>query len=316
MGLFFYYQVRKMAEPTKEEIIRLFKQRDRFRSVLSEDGFFRATLVKSSNTSLQAQKSHKLDTVSAYLLSRYLTASVLFASTLKGQERVIIEAEGNGPIARIYAESSQIGEVRGYIAQSLDKNLEDIEHFDEAIGIGLLKVSRVLYNEPEPITGIVPLETGDIAKDLAYYYVQSEQIPTAILIDTKMDNNGLVAVAGGLIVQAMPGASEEAMEEISEKLSSLEPLTSFLESEDRPIDILEEILPFSFSETKTSPVDFFCRCSKDRFIDKLSTLSVKDLKEMKAEGQNELVCQFCGTQYILEDSDFQLLIDNATAKSN
>jgi|GEM_PF-203713 len=312
----FLFIIKRNCELDREELIRSFEQRDRVRSVLSVNGHFRASLVKNSNTSLAAQQKHELDTVSAYLLSKYLTAATLVSSTLKGQERVVVEAEGSGPLARIYAEASQVGEVRGFLAYNQDKDLASISHFDEAIGIGLLKISRVLYNEPEPITGIVPIVTGDIAKDLAHYYVQSEQIPTAVLIDTRMDDNGYVKTSGGLLVQALPGVSEREIDDMVRAIEGLPNIAELLDSDDKPIDILEEILPFTFAETKTSQVDFFCRCSKDRFIDKLTTLSPHDLREMKEHGQNELVCQFCGTKYILDENDFKKLINETTVKSN
>lgn len=300
----------------REELIKSYQSRDRVRSVLSKNGHFRASLLRNSNTALRAQEKHGLDTVSAYLLSKYLTAASLVSSTLKGEERIILEAEGNGPVARIYAESSHVGEVRGYIAHDPKKSLESISHFDEAIGIGLLKVSRVLYNEPEPIMGIVPIQTGDIAKDLAHYYVQSEQIPTAVVIDTKIDDKGFVETSGGLLVQALPGASDEEISEVIDAIQSMDNIISLLSQDDAPLEILKDILPFDFSDTKTRQVDFFCRCSKDRFVDKLQTLSPHDLKEMKQLGQNELVCQFCGEKYFLEDEDFDKLIQSTTVKSN
>jgi molecular chaperone Hsp33 len=300
----------------REELIKSFENRDRVRSVLSKDGMFRASFVKNSNTTRTAQEKHGLDTVSAYLLSKNITAATLISSTLKGQERIVVETEGNGPVARIYSEASQIGEVRGFVAYNREKSIEEISHFDEAIGIGLLKVSRVLYNEPEPITGIVPIATGDIAKDIAHYYLQSEQIPTAILIDTIMNDKGFIDLSGGLLVQALPGADETEIERVDEAVRQLGNITDYLKSDDRPLDILEDILPFEFAETKTSQVDFFCRCTKDRFIDKLTTLSPHDLKDMQKEGQNELVCQFCGTKYLLEPQDFEKLINETTVKSN
>jgi molecular chaperone Hsp33 len=272
--------------------------------------------LRNSQTALRAQEKHGLDTVSAYLLAKFLSAASLVASTLKGEERIVLEAEGNGPISRLYAESSHVGEVRGYLTHNPEISLDSIGHFDEAIGIGLLKMSRILYNEPAPITGIVPIQTGDIAKDLAHYYVQSEQIPTAVVIDAKMDDRGYVETSGGLLVQALPGAEEEEIESVVGAIENMKNITELLSNEDAPLEILSDILPFGFSDTKTRQIDFFCRCSKDRFLDKLQTLSPHDLKDMKKLGQNELVCQFCGTKYHLEEDDFDKLIQSTTVKSN
>lgn len=301
----------------QEELKKQLIHRDRVIRILSKDGNFRGVAIKNSQTARTAQERHGLDFLPSFLLSRALSSASMVASFLKGEERVKIELMGNGPIAQVYAEALSLGETRGYV--SFKKDIDSkvtIEKLSDAIGVGVIRVTRVLYNKSEPIVSVVPLQKGDVSTDLAHYYVQSEQIPTAVILDTTFEDNGLIKDSGGLMIQAMPGHDEDELIKIFESLKEVKSVAAFFEEDNTPKDMMKDILPFEFDVVKSTQVDFFCRCSKDNFLSKLKTLTVDEIKSMYSEGQDELVCHYCNEKYKIEEEDFMKLIEEMTAKKN
>jgi molecular chaperone Hsp33 len=300
----------------EQELKKEYQLRDRVVRVISKDGFFRAIAIKNTNTAQTAQENHKLDRLTGFLLSRALSAATMMSSFLKGEERIILEFDGAGPVQKVYAESMKIGETRGFVHLAEDAESTPINDIGQAIGAGMLKVSKILFNKSEPITGIVPLQKGDISTDLAYYFVQSEQIPTAVILDVDFDDNGKIIQSGGLMVQAMPGHSKEKLKELYDELLKLSKLVDYFDDELNPKDMLKDVLPFEFDLISSTQVDFFCRCSKDNFMDRLVAIGSEELESMKADKNNELVCRYCNAKYILEDEDFDKIITEAKAQKN
>lgn len=305
-----------MNKKQQEDLKKALQLRDRVVRVLSEDGHFRAVAVKNSLTAQTAQENHNLDQTSAFFLSQALSGATLMSAFLKGEERIILEFEGAGPIRKVYAEALQVGETRGYVDLAPDAAERPVTAIGEAIGAGMLKVAKVLFDEPEPVTGIVPLVKGDIGSDLAHYFAQSEQIPTAVVLDVDFNENGIVKQSGGLMVQAMPGHSKEQLKEIYEALLKIKTIAGLYESEKNPLEVLRHVLPFDFNLISSSQVDFFCRCSKDSFKSKLITLGTKELISMQKEGHDKLVCQYCNSEYKLDADDFEQIIEESRAKRN
>ncbi|PKL84948.1 MAG: hypothetical protein CVV22_10375 [Ignavibacteriae bacterium HGW-Ignavibacteriae-1] len=305
-----------MMNEQNEELKKIFQQRDRSVRVLSKDGFFRAVCVKSSNTSLTAQRNHKLDKVSAFFLSRMMSSSLMLASFLKGEERVVIEVDGENVFRKLFAESMQLGEVRGYVDLNNTESSYHVNDISEIIGPGSLRVTKILYHKAEPIQGIVPLVKGDIADDLAYYFVQSEQIPTAVVLDVEFDDSGEIKHSGGLMVQAMPGFHIDQLQAVLDKLENITPLSDYFAQGLNPMQIMKEVLPFEFDVINSTQVDFFCRCSKEMFLSKLLTLGAEEIKSMKSSKHDELVCKYCNKHYYIQDDDFDKLIEESLAKTN
>ncbi len=300
----------------EEQLKKRYLLRDRVVRVLSKDGHFRVSCIKNSNSVRLAQTRHGLDVLPAYLLARTMTSASLMSSFLKGEERIIIEAEGNGPINKVFAEAMQVGEIRGYVGFAENGTKYEINDVSEALGVGVLKIGKILYNRSEPLTGIVPLQKGDIAADLAYYFSQSEQIHSAVILDSDFEEDGLLKYSGGILLQAMPGAPDKKIEEVYENLQKMPKLREYFAEEYNPLGILKKVLPFEFDVLKSSPVDFLCRCSKESFTEKLLTLGEDEIRDMQKQDNRELVCQFCNEHYHLEDDDFDKLIQELSAKKN
>ncbi|MDR0926393.1 MAG: Hsp33 family molecular chaperone HslO [Ignavibacteria bacterium] len=300
-----------MIEDTKKK----FVGRDRYIRVISRNGFFRAVAVKNTVTAQQAQKSHNLNEINAYYLAKTLTAAAMVSAFLKGEERVVVDVTGNGAISKLYAEALQVGECRGFVRSNPDFNRE-IEKMEDVIGDGYLTVSRILYGRTEPVSGIVPIQNGDIASDLAYYFVQSEQVNSAVILDASFDNNNIIACSGGIVVQAMPGALQEEIDAVVTAITEIEDICSEIESHLTLEELLKEHLPFDFDVIKNRQLDFFCRCNLSNYKHNLLMLPIKEVEEMQKDKQNELVCQFCNKHYYLSDEDFKEMLDEMYARNN
>lgn len=301
-----------------QAIKKLYTQRDRVVKAMTDDGFFRLAAVRNSKAALSAQERHGLSPLASVLLGRAMTGASLLAAFLKSEERIILDFSGNGPAGKVFAESLHVGEVRGYVQNPgcvLDFSSEKAS-LGSGLGIGLLRVSRILYSQYEPVTGVVELFSGDISTDLAYYLTQSEQIPTAVMLDVSINKEGLVEQSGGLMVQAMPGVPESIIQNMYGNLKKIENLTDMLASGYSPQEILKIVSDTELTETSDTPIDFFCRCSLDRFKSALTTLGLDEIKEMQTQNQRELVCRYCNSHYELSDSDFDDIISSLQAKNN
>lgn len=305
-----------MDQKEKEQIAKNLKLADRVVRAIDEDKKFRISCIKNTAAAQIAQERHELPAIPAFFLAKTMSAASMAASFLKGQERMIIDVGSNGHISRIYAEAVQAGEIRGFVDYRPDISNVRIEKLENILGVGLFRVARIKYDEPEPITGIVPLQKGDIETDLSYFFNQSDQIPSAVLIDVELSDEGKIAQSGGLIVQAMPGATKDEIAELHNSLRDARKLTEIFAEEKTPVDAMKELLPFETNVVKSTRLDFFCRCSKDGFKAKLLTLSAEEIKDMRDKGDNELVCNFCNEKYLLEDSDFDEIIEEIESKKN
>ena len=289
---------------------------DRVVSVLTKDGKFRIAAINNTKAAQTAAEKHELDFLPAFFLSRQLAAASMLAVFLKGEERMTLETDSAGPIKKVFVEAIQVGEVRGFVDMEPIIDVSKMKNISEALGLGLFKISKTLYNMEKPYNGVVELQTGNITSDLAYYFTQSEQIPTAVILEVMFDDKEKITASGGIIIQAMPGASHTEILETQLKLLQVEKIRELIANFTKPEIMLKEILGVEFDILKNDRVDFFCRCSKDNFMDKLVTLKLKEIVEMKSSGDNELVCRYCNAHYYLDDKDFDKLITIMQTKQN
>lgn len=294
-----------------DDLKKVWRERDRVTRAITTDGFFRAAVIHNTTVVQTAQANHSLSGMETIALGRALTGASLMASFLKGEERIALMFDGDGPVKSIYAEAIQVGEVRGYATLN-----QDPTESESALGKGLLKVQKVLYGKMEATTGIVELKRGDVTSDLGHYLTQSEQIPSAFVFDIAFDENDVVRQSVGCLIQAMPGARPEDIFKVYDTIDYLERLTEFADRGYDTKQILQQIMPSEITITATAPVDFFCRCSLNKFKSVLATLGVAELESMREQGHNELVCQYCNAKYYLENTDFDELREQILAVRN
>jgi len=286
-----------------------YLRKDRLVRGVTTDGHFQVIVVKTTDVVKEVQKRHHLSPLTTVILGRALSGVMLLSSNLKGEERVQLVIQGNGPIGMLTVEANSIGEIRGYVQNPEAMiDLEKGQKLEDGIGIGLLSFSKTLYNEARSITGTVELVSGNISKDLAHYLLQSEQIPSAVSLDVDINENGEVISAGGILIKALPGAPETTIKVVEENLYRLPPVASLFQEGLYIDDIMHKAVePFEIEELDRTPVHFFCRCSKDRFTAALSMLQISELEDMAHENQ-EMVCHYCNESYIISADEIDRIL--------
>jgi molecular chaperone Hsp33 len=295
-----------------------FIHKDRLIKGISTDGNIKISVVKTTDVVKAARQKHDLSLLNTVLLGRALTATMLMASELKGEERIQLRAEGKGPAGLLVAEANRVGEVRGYVQHpEVELNYDDHQtSISDGLGVGVLSVRKTLYNEAEPKTSSIELKKGNITGDIAYYMAQSEQIPSAVLLDVGLDEDGAVMEAGGLLIQRMPDAPEGAIETLQSNMKQFDSISTLLAQGQYIDDIMESAMgDLEVKELDRQPVDFFCRCTRKRFVNALAMLGPDDLQEIRDEGQ-ELVCHFCNEQYQVSKGEIEDLLQETKARMN
>lgn len=293
----------------------LFK--DRIIKGITSDGHFRLSVIKTTEVVQQAAQKHGFSLLNKVLAGRALTGAMLLASSLKGEERLRLRIEGNGPVGVLVAESNSVGEIRGFVQNpGAAINPEIHKSIGDGFGLGLLTVTKTLYNEADQISGTVELVNGTVSSDIAYYLAQSEQIPSAIHLDVSLDDEGEVVSAGGVLIQALPDAPENVISRLEENLITMKPIAQRLLNGEYIDTIMHDIgRPFTVKELSRGPVHFFCRCTKDRFISALQMLGKEDLEAISDEGQ-ELVCQFCNEKYQISQAEIREMLRGKKIQMN
>jgi molecular chaperone Hsp33 len=295
---------------------KTFTYKDRLIRGISPEGYFKISVLKTTDLVQSAKERHNLSLLNTVLLGRTLTASMLLAAELKGEERIRVQLTGSGPVSMIQTEANRAGEVRGYVKNPHAELDYAAKSIGDGIGIGLLTVSKILYNESSPRTSTIQIVEGDINSDIAHYLAQSEQIPSAVILDVQLNDDQSVRQAGGLLLQRLPGADENVITTLQNKLKAF-PSISDLLAKGHYIDEIMTMAtdPFEVRELNRQPVHFFCRCNRKRFISALSMLSYSDLKEMEGETQ-EMVCHYCNNRIMVESDEIDELVVHAHAKMN
>jgi len=265
------------------------------------EGNARWVLVKATDTVEEARRRHGTSPVATAALGRSMTGALILASSLKGEESVTLRLLGDGPLGGVVAVGNAQGEVRGYVREPLvDLPLKASGKLDvgKAVGSGELTVSRSLQNG-EVYTGMVPLVSGEIAEDLVHYLLSSDQIPSAMLLGVLVEKDYHVAGAGGLLIQPLPGAPEEAIQAIENQLGRLQTGISELVAQSESMEeLLRHLmgeLPYHVLERRS--VGFTCMCSRERLSGTLVSLGKKEIADLISDGKAEMVCHFCNEHY-------------------
>ena len=260
----------------------------------------------------EARLRHNTAPTATVALGRALTAAALMGGLLKVGQRVAMKWEGDGPLGKIVVEADSNGSLRGYAAgPEVDLPLANGEQ-DVAAAVGragLLTVVRDL-GLPELAEGTVPLATGDIAGDMAYFLEQSDQVATAVEIGVSLNEDGSVAAAGGILIQPLPPYEAGAVERLKERLQEMPPVTALLAEGQKPEAILDETFRgLKHSMLAKYPVRFQCNCSMERTRDALVSLGREELEALLAnEGQAVVTCHYCGNEYVFSAEALQEMI--------
>ncbi|HHT27878.1 MAG TPA: Hsp33 family molecular chaperone HslO [Firmicutes bacterium] len=285
---------------------------------VAANGALRGIGVRSTLTVDEARRRHDLWATAAAALGRALSATAMFGAMLKGDERVAVQIICQGPLESIYADSDSRGHVRGYARNPhVDFELSAAGKLDvaRAIGEGTLYVTRDLGLK-EPYTSSVPLISGELGQDFAYYLVKSEQTPSVVSLGVLVAPDFSVQAAGGFIIQALPGAEPNLLEQVEAHVKTLSPVSSIVDAGADAKDILQTVLgPWQATVLAERPLAFHCDCSHERFERALITLGAEEVQDMIDQvGRAELVCNFCNERYLFNSEQLQDIL--ATIKNS
>ncbi|MBA3353144.1 MAG: Hsp33 family molecular chaperone HslO, partial [Blastocatellia bacterium] len=252
-----------------------------------------------------------------------LTGTLLMAATLKDFDRLSVRIESQGAIGGIIAEATKDGTVRGYV-KNPDAELPPRPDgkFDVSgiVGEGTFYVIREsgfdVGLHRDPYVGSVPIVSGEIGEDFAYYLAKSEQIPSAVLLGVLLQNSDpFVKASGGVLVQMMPGANEHIITMIEDTISHAPHLTSVINEGATPADLARLALgeiPFEVLEEKD--VAFRCNCSMERARTLISSLGRAEVESMLSEDKGAVMsCGFCSEVYQLDEGDLEAMLSDEDA---
>lgn len=281
---------------------------------LAYDSQFRVYAVDATRTVAEAQRRHDTWSASSAALGRAMVGTLLIATTgLKNDDKMTVMINGNGLGGRIVAGANGQGDVRAYIQNpnvSLPLNENGKLDVRAVVGTeGTLSVIKDLGLK-EPFTGQVPLVSGELGEDFTYYMVNSEQIPSAVGLSVLVDTDDSIKVAGGFMIQVLPGATDAAISQIEKNIADLPLVSRFMEDGAKPEDVLIKILgKDNVRFIEKMPVQFKCDCSRERFKDGLAAIGREELQTIIEEDHGaEVVCHFCENKYYYDEVELTELL--------
>ena len=288
---------------------------DKIIRCITSDGAIMATAIDASDIVFTAQRLHKTGRVATAALGRLLCAASMMGNMLKQKDAIInLRVLGDGELGAVVAVGDSRGNVRGYV-ENPDCETEYYKsgklNVAKAVGgCGTLSVLRD-YGTGEPYIGQVELISGEIAEDITNYFATSEQIPTVCALGVLLNkDDGAVMLAGGLLIQLLPGAYDEAIDRLEANVSRLEPVTTMLAKGMSILYICKTALEgFEVEVLDENPVNYICACSREKLERYFCTLSDEELRKLPDEsGRTEAVCQFCNKRYVFTRDDIERLI--------
>jgi len=279
---------------------------------LLQNGQIRLTALQATNMICQMKANHELGLLETYVLGQAYLAGGLLSANVKGNDRVQLNIECGGPIGGISIEAWACGAVRGYLKHNpipLEKPLTSLD-LNELYGPGFLSITKVLEENKSPFTGQIMMEFGNLAKDLALYYHQSEQTPSLFSLSIQFDKNGNVVGSGALFLQAMPLCNEGVLEALQEKSTSLPSIGAFLSEGKTIAEYVEtEFADFDCKHLAHQGLGFSCPCSREQYVQYLKNLNKAEQQDILKSGPFplQLVCFNCNSTYDFEKPELESL---------
>ncbi|MBT8342742.1 MAG: Hsp33 family molecular chaperone HslO [Desulfatitalea sp.] len=297
---------KRYGETVKAQL--LASTRDKLYHFMMAGETLRGAVVNGTRMVNEMRWNHELGVLETLVLGHAYLAAVLLSAGLKGKDRLSIGVECSGPIKGLSVEANAYGEVRGYLKQVPIPIQAPLESFNLSpfFGAGFLSVTRYPEGAKHPFTGKVMMENGSLAKDLALYHLRSEQIPTSFSLSVVFDANGEVQGAGGLFLQAMPGAEDQTLAHLEALIKDLPSLGHVVNAAGFP----EQWLADTFGSMAPRllgrrGVEFMCHCNRDHIRTMLRMLNRDELAEMGRNGPFpvQIKCHNCNTDYRFEQDE-------------
>jgi molecular chaperone Hsp33 len=278
---------------------------------ISQDGYIRGFVALTTDLVQELQHRHHTFPVASAALGRTATMGALLSLTIKEKtDRITIQVEGNGPLGRILVDTDGQGTVRGYVNNPdvliplNDKGKLDVA---KAVGQGSIYLTHDIGLK-KPYQSTSPIISGELAEDFTYYFTASEQTPSSIGLGVLV-NRDKILVAGGYMLQLMPGATEETIARLEKQVSQLTSVSDLLSSGITPEKLLTRLMGEDARFLEKKEVRFGCTCSNDKIQKMLMGLGKEELTSIIEEiGQAEVICHFCNEKYLFNKEDLIKII--------
>ncbi len=263
----------------------------------------------------EARRRHNTSPTATVALGQLMTAGTMMGAMMKNDTDILtLQIRGDGPIGGITVTADNQGNVKGYVLNpeaSVPAKNGKINVAD-ALGIGLLNVIKDMGLK-EPYVGQTILATSEIAQDLTYYYMNSEQIPSSVGLGVLMEKDNTVKCAGGFILQLMPYAEDAVIDKLEENLKGITSVTELLEQGYTPEMMLKALLEgMDLEITDTLPARFYCNCSKERVEKAVVSIGREEIQNMIDDGEDiEVKCHFCNTAYQYTIAELQDILERS-----
>lgn len=288
---------------------------------IDKSGSFRVYLGVSTGMVEEARLVHNTTPVATAALGRALTGAGLMGLMLKNpKDKLTIQFKGDGPAGEILVTASGDGNVKGYISNpDADLPIREDGKLDVGglVGVGTLTVIKD-QGLKEPYVGRIDLVSGEIAEDLTAYFFISEQLSTSVALGVKVNVDGSVASAGGMIIQMLPDFEPESVDLLEDLLKDLPPLTDIIEKysnedsmEEKVVNEIFKGLPekYRVEVLEDKSIEWLCDCSLERLEQVLLTIGEDDLRELaEVDGEAEMTCQFCTKKYHFDKDHLDMLV--------
>lgn len=272
------------------------------------DGLFRGALFHGTEFVNQMRSQHNLGVLETMILGQACLCSALMIQTMKGRQHLTFRYETDGPCKGFSTTVDSSGYVRGYLFNNPIPIEKPLDSWDLApfLGDGILSISRFVEGSKEGQVGTVEIIHKNIAQDLNYYFLQSEQIHTAFNTSIQFDKSGRVIGAGGLFLQAMPGADEELIQRVENAFNACPSLGQWFSEGGDLEDIIYGLFrEFSPTVALNRNIVFDCPCNKENFVNHVKNLGNEEVSKLFDENQNsiEVFCHNCNSKYIINKED-------------
>ena len=288
--------------------------------VIAKDAPIKAMAITGTALVERARQIHDTWPVATAALGRLLMAASMMGDMLKEEKgSVTLRVRGGGPLGTVTAVSDSEGNVRGYVQNpAVDVPRKAHAKLDVGAAVGGdgdLTVIKDLGMK-EPYVGSVQLVGGEIAEDIAAYFVESEQIPTACALGVLIAPDQSVQVAGGYLIQLLPGADDAVITAIEQGIAKVGAVTAALDQGISALELLRQVLSgFELEVLESSPVEYRCCCTRDRVSRALISMGRKELENMIEEQHGaELTCQFCDRVYQYSEENLRQLLRDASGE--
>lgn len=283
-------------------------------------------VINSTDVVQKALEIHKCSPTAIAGFGRFLTAGLIMGASLKGDDKLSLITDTDGPVNNMVVTADANGHIKGYLSNpQADLPLKPIVNQPDVanlIGKGSLRVIKDMGLK-EPYCGLSEIQTGEIATDIAYYYVTSEQTPTVIALGVDLQDEKTVRSAGGYMVQLFPGADEKFIDLLEAKIKAIRNVTELFKGgmdlerivkllyEDMSDETYQKLVE-DYEILEEREVSYYCDCNKEKYYKGLITLGKKEILNLLEEldGTIETECHFCGKKYQFTKEDFKEFLES------